>query len=697
LTAPVSQFERFLSIENFRLALRRIQTSQPNLYKSLYSNDLRVFSFFEQDNLEFLIHLIRDGSYEPKPCDRIYVPKDKNLVRPLSVLCCVDQIVYQALINIIADEFYDFFLPLWNRTIFGNVYRHSSDPSAIFFNVEWKKQWSRYNRQTEANHLAGYYYFADFDFASYFDTIDHEILCQILDNHGIEREILDLLGSCLKTWTLVNNREKYKCNHGIPQGPLASHFLADVYLTPLDNEIAYRSRLDIKYSRYVDDIRILAKNDLEGQKTVMLIDLLARDFGLIPRPDKVSVYRVDDIRRKLNRIDNKFSQINNIFRRDRNLPAKVHNQLKRHFLRCFEKGSDEFLNKTTLRFALFKLNKDDRIRDVLLENLELLEPFFEGVSFYLNTHYRNNKRFLDWILDRLQHDHILVQHLTALIFRGNPSLKFDERVYFKHFVNNHQFWLTKYFVLDWLDKNSKVDLIKGLTFQDNHFVNQKLAKLKLQTFNDDFAKQLFIQDLLASQDEMLALFGLYFRAQDIWLVAPQQPDLPEHANPYVRNIVVNQKVEFVNRFLKESFNVVEPDKFFNDDIWLDAALRNALKTEFSLFVRKRKSDPSGSLMALDLFNEMVFRKMCELLGRPVSGDFGGAIDVLGLDFPFARIGFRKIHQARSERTDAHYMDSRGNIRVRIKFHEYEYLISRCKLDRVFNEICSHDYARAATV
>ena len=75
-------------------------------------------------------------------------------------------------------------------------------------------------------------------FRDWFDTIDHNILCEILANtFKIEANILELLSKCLETWTADSNHKTFKSKHGIPQGPISSPFLADLYLFYVDTEI----------------------------------------------------------------------------------------------------------------------------------------------------------------------------------------------------------------------------------------------------------------------------------------------------------------------------------------------------------------------------------------------------------------------------------------------------------------------------
>src|SRR5690606_376175 len=102
-------------------------------------------------------------------------------------------------------------------------------------------------------------------------------------------------------------------------------------------------KLDLKYFRYVDDIRILSKVEIEGQKAITFLDLIARDFGLIPQAEKIGIRKVENIQRELNRIDAKFSEISKEFtENNRKLKQPTQKQLKKHFLSCFEPTNENY-------------------------------------------------------------------------------------------------------------------------------------------------------------------------------------------------------------------------------------------------------------------------------------------------------------------------------------------------------------------
>ena len=113
----------------------------------------------------------------------------------------------------------------------------------------------------------------------------------------------------LESFTSDFSCKTFKSKHGIPQGPIGSSFLADLYLFHLDLEIK-ETKLDIKYIRYVDDIRIFSKDKVTGQRAIAYLDLLARDLGLIPQASKILFSEIGDINKALRHLKNNFSFIN---------------------------------------------------------------------------------------------------------------------------------------------------------------------------------------------------------------------------------------------------------------------------------------------------------------------------------------------------------------------------------------------------
>jgi len=133
------QYEKFLSIHNFELAYIRLKTKKRDRYKSFFYEDFEVFEFEFHENIERLCQDVHENIYNPQKTDKYYIPKENGLVRPITLLSLFDQIVYQAIANVIADHLYDRMSQYFNSTTFGNVFIRTSDNNAVFFFEKWKK------------------------------------------------------------------------------------------------------------------------------------------------------------------------------------------------------------------------------------------------------------------------------------------------------------------------------------------------------------------------------------------------------------------------------------------------------------------------------------------------------------------------------------------------------------------------------
>ncbi|NEZ68344.1 RNA-directed DNA polymerase [Leptolyngbyaceae cyanobacterium CCMR0082] len=684
--------ESFLSKENFKLAFKRLQTSQRNLYKELYAEDLEIFGFSLEHNIEAFIHEIKNKVFSPDKSFKIFQPKKDNLVRPISLLKFKDLLIYQALINVIAESIYDEIIPYYNTIVFGNVITNPKDPDAdnrIFFYKKWKYQWKKFTNKTKEYYENGYNFVSEFDIASFFDTIDHGILCQILDNkYNIDKDLLDILETCLIVWTGDSNHPTFERRHGIPQGPIASAFLADLYLLHLDLEFKTKARkLDTQYIRYVDDIRIFSRDKITGQKSIAYLDLLARDLGLIPQASKILIHEITDLNKLLKHQESKFSAIAREHKAKQGvLKSKTHKKLKKRFLDCFDENSDEqYLDKTIISFALYKLNSDPDIKAVILKHYEKIYTHFSAVLFYLRKHFSEDEEIRYWLINLLKDENLLFQHISALILKNFPDLPFMEDLYERHIEGDRRNWLLKYFMFRWLYENKKYEIIISHSLDDNYFLIRELNKFKSFCTIDDSYNNIFTRNLMKNKDSLIALQGLYFRLGDLCDITY---DDAHTYNSYIQYQHSNRVINYTGYALKEDFRIENPENFFREEIWTDTNEYDEINQLFFRFNRFRKIDPSLALITLNSFNNLVYDKICQILSiNKKDKDYGVNLDAgyITSKFPITNNCFMEINDKRNQNTEAHPYNKHGDIRVRIKFKELGRLIEKER--RALDEIC----------
>lgn len=693
------QLENFLTVEHFRLAFQHLQTASRGLYKNFYYEDLKIFGSFLDENIESLIQDIKENIFQPESAYKIFKPKKNNLVRPLSLLKFKDLLVYQAIVNIIVTIVYEDIEPYYNHIIFGNqIYNPNlNNKDRIFFFRPWKQQWKKFGEKTKEYYESGYNFVSEFDIASFFDTIDHWILQQILETqYNIDRTITAFLVELLEAYTSDVIKNNFKSRHGIPQGPIASAFLADLYLLYLDLEIDRfkTQKFDIRYIRYVDDIRIFSKDEFTAQKAIAYLDLLARDLGLIPQADKIFVKKIENIDDLIRHQKSKFSAINREYKaKGGYLKSKTHKNQKKRFLHCFTTNiQEEYLDKTVISFSLYKLNKDEEIKNVLLRHWESLYIHFEGILFYFSKHFSEDSEVLKWLVEILHNDNILFHYFIGLIFKFFPEIDFFEDVYYRYMIKKSRHWIVQYFMLSWLYENKKYELIQNFE-SENYFLNREATSLKFKIMEDMISLKIIAKSLLKDEDCLVALQGAYCLPRHIFVSTLFSNPNDSDYNHYIAHIISSEnKVDYLQHILKQNFLIENSNNFFNAQIWTDPDTYQELKLSFRLFIQNQQIDPLKALSNLNIFHNLVYDKICEILSlsKP-HPDYGCNLDakVIVDHFPITNSFFIKINTDRNQKTEAHPYDKHGNLRKRITRQELKRLTERQKIS--LQEICNFNF------
>ena len=669
------QYDDFLSKDNFLLAYARVKTAPRNDYKEFYYRDFDAFEYFLDDNIAQLIHEIKEGIFAPTDCEKYYMPKKNNLARPITLLSLTDLIVYQAISNIIADKVFNKLSKYFNVHIYGNIFKTSNDPEPIFFFQKWKDQWKRYNNQKRIFYKNGYEFSADFDIASYYDTIDHSILFEILKEFNIDNQIISLLNTCLKAWTTTSSAKIYFTKScGIPQGPISSSFFAELYLYKLDEEM--RRMANVKYFRYADDISIMSRTEQECKKSIVYLDLLARDLSLIPQSEKIGVEHIVDIDKFLNRQLLRFSKIVNEHRKSGILKSKTHKQLKQKIKQCLTERS---IDKTLFRFSLYKLNKDDELKNLLLKNLDLCEWFYAGIIYYFNKYYPGDKDFMQQISSYLLGDTVLFQYNKSLLFKSYDHLPYNEEIFRTNFKNEQRFWIVQYHLVLWLTKCNKQQLAVETYDGNNYYVMREIDYIKSTLQTDQDAKKIFLEALISDENILISLHGLY-----LWFHFFNSNPVCEPKNGFSKRILKHIEADYFCHTMNMEYGLSVPSTLLNI-LNKDNRRFNELKEELRCFLVNRTINPSISLMALDLMHNILFDIIVENESLTPS-DFGAGLGQLTTLLPITQQIFKCIHEMRNQKTWAHYKDKNGNPRVKISSREYKQLLEDNNLKDAYNEI-----------
>lgn len=277
------QFERLISQKNLDLAWSRIATATNYQYKRFYRPALLALEPAREEVLRRLRHRLL-GAWQPTSPVRVYLPKPSGLQRPLSLLSLEDQLVLQAVANAFAEKLRNRRAKVSGKVVFSNIL--NDQPGSIFFIQRWQKTYSRFQSVCEGHYKGGFRWVAHFDLAAFYDTISHDLLVRCVSPRGGNQETWDRVKSWFRIWSAEASEQPF--GHGIPQGPIASDFLAECLLLPIDEQL---QRSGIRYVRYVDDIRLFGRSRAEAQQAVLLLERLCRNIGLIPQGEKYAINR----------------------------------------------------------------------------------------------------------------------------------------------------------------------------------------------------------------------------------------------------------------------------------------------------------------------------------------------------------------------------------------------------------------------
>jgi hypothetical protein len=133
----------FISMRNFELAFSRIVRGQNKEYKNLFRHLYSSYQLGLRDNLYDLIIDIKAGRYQPSPATVIFQPKKSGILRPLRLLTLQDQIIYQAIANVIAVAFKPEQDKHAGKRCFGALV---NDKNSLFFYRGWKRSYRAFDR-----------------------------------------------------------------------------------------------------------------------------------------------------------------------------------------------------------------------------------------------------------------------------------------------------------------------------------------------------------------------------------------------------------------------------------------------------------------------------------------------------------------------------------------------------------------------
>ena len=119
-------------------------------------------------------------------------------------------------------------------------------------------------KQAKSYYEEGYTKIVDLDLAQYFDTVNHDILINMLREEVKDERVIELIRKYLKSGVMEGGIIS-RTEAGTPQGGNLSPLLSNIYLMKFDKLLESRGH---KFVRYADDCNIYVKTERAAKRVM---------------------------------------------------------------------------------------------------------------------------------------------------------------------------------------------------------------------------------------------------------------------------------------------------------------------------------------------------------------------------------------------------------------------------------------------
>jgi RNA-directed DNA polymerase len=260
-----SLIDKVSSLDNLKSAFAKVKRNDGS--PGVDHVTIKMFEAHLEENLQRLSDLLRAGSYRPQPIRRVWIAKPGSKdKRPLGIPTVRDRVAQAAVRHVLE--------PIFERDFAAQSYgfRPGRGPQQALKRVSELLK-------------AGYVHVVDADLQSYFDTIPHQPLLELVGNKVADGKVLELLEMYLGQ-EVLESAEHWTPEGGTPQGAVISPLLSNIYLDPLDHLMA---QLGYEMVRYADDFVILCRSESEAQRALCEVEQWTAVAGLRLHPEKTRI------------------------------------------------------------------------------------------------------------------------------------------------------------------------------------------------------------------------------------------------------------------------------------------------------------------------------------------------------------------------------------------------------------------------
>ena len=643
------------------------------------------------------------NSWKPRFATRLYLPKPSGLQRPLSLLGIEDQILLQAIANLFAKKLYGKRQKVELKTVFSN--KLSKPRDSIFFVERWQTTYRSFQRKCIDLFEEGYEWSAHFDLSAFYDTISHDLLLSIESPRGGDQVTKKNVENWLQRWSAED--EKTITGHGIPQGPIASNFLAEAFFLPIDIRLQNEP---FQYLRYVDDIRLFGRTEVEVRRAAIVLEQECLNRGLIPQSAKFAI-------NKIRSPADAMGALPSVPPPDHGgVPEPTLPERKARTLLSTSIGGrpQKVTDKTRFRFVMYRAPKDTEILKTVLRLLprhpEHIDAF---VGYFANFGKRRSvaRAALDYLEAGVPYTYVRGElwHVVARL-AGRQELQRGLRIARVDSRGRSRCVALSWGVMHFLMRCEQEGLVNlGHRLKAENPLSRSLLAPKLS--DREFLEKRHADTLLKGEqiEQLAGARELQKRRITLDDLGIAQSEL----SPFCRTTL--SALGVIRRRRKTDKDYIL-DKLVGSYGCLQLAIwRELLATEYEHALQilmeaeaQFSGNPSGWLGTQDSFNDIVVRqfliflKKKNLKGQMTLVDKNGQLIFYGVlignsgqfanAYPTEAAAFRTLHNRRNNLPGSHPYDQKGGARSRwLKKNEQDSLIQHLKvaLDGVAKVVEKH--------
>ena len=346
-----SLIDKVWKMENLQSAAEKVARGKSESKRD--GRKCRRFLEQSQRRLPPMQEQLKAGNYQPRPVQRVWIPKlGSKELRPLGIPTVEDRVVETAV-----------------RSVLEPIFEHGFAEHSYGFRPGRGAKDAL--RRVQGLLDEGKVWAVDADLKSYFDTIPQDRLLARVEQSVSDGKVLELLRRFLAQGVMERCKGWIPTETGTPQGAVISPMLANIYLDPFDHLMAKTGR---EMVRYADDFVILCANRQDADAALEAVRKWVADAGLSLHPDKTRIVDASQA--------GGFDFLGYHFERGYRWPRK--------------KSMDKF--KAAIRQKTGKL-RSDSMSDIIKD----LNPILRGWMQYFKHSHRSRFPQLDsWIRGRLR-------------------------------------------------------------------------------------------------------------------------------------------------------------------------------------------------------------------------------------------------------------------------------------------------------